>query len=1394
MAFTAIILDQYGQPFPGPVLWTTSAQEVFSVTQQGVVTALSNGTGFLRAESSGLTATARVVVEQAPAQVIVVSGAGQSAPAGEMLPDSLVVRVADAGDSPVAGETVTFIADDTTAVVAPERAATNESGLASTTWRLGERVGTQSLAASVEESTIGITISALASPSVPTVSFVGSPATPLEGESILAEISLLPAPRDSVVVRYAIVQDADSATNDADESDYIDAGQGELIVGPMVTEAVVVVRIVDDDVPENPREALRVVLLPSLHGVEYAIGERDAFDATIQEGICDRTDQVREVLFAAARRITPGLDGCAEVSDWELDGIYDLDLRGPGGVYDDIGVGLDSPKLHDCGTGALSAADSSLDANGIGVSDEGRLADAACQLALVPDSGLIRTLPQLGPLDEPLNSLKAGDFLGLTSLERLLLDFNEISVLPEGIFDGLTSLSSLQMYRNNLTLLQPGIFSGLSELRHLYLTHNRVVAISDSAFVDLTRLRVLNIRGNQLAALSESVFVGLDSLNDLRLSSNSLSSIPRGVFADLRSLERLLLYDNQLAELPTGAFAGLERLQHLNIGKNLLRELRPGMFEGLEDLRTLIHAGTPIEIVHPETFADLPSLEWLDLSGHHLSDLPAGAFSDLRELHGLVLDYGQLRSISPDAFAGLESLRGLSLTRNEIASLPPGVFRGLANLQSLELGANALGTLPDGVFADLAMLVDLNISANRLASLDAATFSNLGNLRTLYLTNNRLTDLPTGLFTGLSNLAALRIGSNELTTLPAGALAELSRLDLLWIGRNPLTEIPRGLFSELHSLRALYLLETLISSLPSDAFEGLGSMEILNLRRNRLDSIPDGLLDGLTGLESLYLDGNRLKALPNRAFGDLRSLRILGLQSNRIAVLGEGIFQGLEQLVSLQLRFNPGAPFALSVELDRVDARDPAPGPASILAGLPLGAPFHTYVTLETRNGSASPDGAWILGGTGNSTLMRVTQGEDENQGTHVWVRPPAAAPRGFDGVKLVAGRPLVLFTEETNLIPVASRPLPEHRLREGSPQAELGLTDYFSDPDGDSLTFKVAAEKEGIVEIRIDDGVLILIPTGEGSVDMEVTATDPGGLWITQRTRATVLPEYSAGFNLETIPIGADSGRLEEMLAVAVGRWREILRDTELPTMRVSAEDELECFDWIPDVRVSEVNDLLVYVRIVDLDGPGSILARAGPCRLRAGSYLPYVGSIEVDSADVAEMEEGGTLTGTLLHELGHVLGFGTIWGYLGLLRDPSLPRNWDADTHFSGALARQAFDDAGGTRYEGGAKVPVEVATLFSTASADTHWRESVLDSELMTAYGEASGVARELSAITIQSLADLGYTVNLRLADNYQVPLASGLAADVVETRPGIDEVIVGPIVVVDQNGRVVRRIFR
>ena len=115
--------------------------------------------------------------------------------------------------------------------------------------------------------------------------------------------------------------------------------------------------------------------------------------------------------------------------------------------------------------------------------------------------------------------------------------------------------------------------------------------------------------------------------------------------------------------------------------------------------------------------------------------------------------------------------------------------------------------------------------------------------------------------------------------------------------------------------------------------------------------------------------------------------------------------------------------------------------------------------------------------------------------------------------------------------------------------------------------------------------------------------------------------------------------------------------------------------------------------------------------------------------------------------------------------------------DTHFSGANAIAAFNAAGGASYTG-AKVPVE-NTLGGAGSRDKHWRESILDNELMTP--RIGGAAHPLSAITIQSLADIGYRVDVTQADAYMVPdpstrVATASAGDsvpisyVIITHPG------------------------
>src|SRR6185503_13889867 len=80
-------------------------------------------------------------------------------------------------------------------------------------------------------------------------------------------------------------------------------------------------------------------------------------------------------------------------------------------------------------------------------------------------------------------------------------------------------------------------------------------------------------------------------------------------------------------------------------------------------------------------------------------------------------------------------------------------------------------------------------------------------------------------------------------------------------------------------------------------------------------------------------------------------------------------------------------------------------------------------------------------------------------------------------------------------------------------------------------------------------------------------------------------------------------------------------------------------------------VDDIRITASAPHIDGAGGVLGQAGPDYLRPGSMLPIDGVMEFDSADVASMESGGTLVGVILHEMGHVLGFGTIWDLKGLI-----------------------------------------------------------------------------------------------------------------------------------------------
>ena len=404
-----------------------------------------------------------------------------------------------------------------------------------------------------------------------------------------------------------------------------------------------------------------------------------------------------------------------------------------------------------------------------------------------------------------------------------------------------------------------------------------------------------------------------------------------------------------------------------------------------------------------------------------------------------------------------------------------------------------------------------------------------------------------------------------------------------------------------------------------------------------------------------------------------------------------------------------------------------------------------------------------------------------------------AAVTRGSAIIEVTATDPGGLGATQTFEATVANRgpepagAIPDRNVRVGE-TAALDVSAYFSDPDGDPLTYSASSSDTGIAAVKVFGSTLELTGARKGVAEIAVTAADPGGLGATLSFRATVGGEEPSGsFRIELRLATAMSSTQKAAFERAAARWMALLADTELPDMPVP-EGVVEV--WI-DGRtyresVSVVDDLMIIAAVAEIDGVGETLGQAGFRGIREESQLPYLGVMEFDAADLGDMEADGILESVILHEMGHVLGIGTLWDDFGLLRNPSLAAEREVDTHFAGARAIRAFDEVGGASYTAGAKVPVENRGT-RRGSDDSHWRKSIFGNELMSP--SISPGSSPLSAVTAASLADLGYAVRTNLADAFRLPDAAALQVHGIRAVDLGDDVIRIPVEVRDRNGRVV-----
>ena len=599
--FTATVTDQYGAALPEPVTWSSDAPEVFSVSSNGVVVAVANGTGTLTAIARQLTATASVSVQQFPTVVEAVSGDGQEGLVVVELVDPVVVRVLDAGQAPVEGVALRFTPAEGSGTVDPDSATTDTNGEARTTWTLGSTEGTHSLAASVEGGpSVEITASALPDGGI----CDRSPA-------VVDEIKRELGHRDCTEVKW-------------DELRWV----REMYVGKF--------SVYD---PGEVIQALKPGDLAGLTGLEW---------------LRIRHTNIRQLpagLFSdlvSLKNLDMGFSSLAELQSGafsNLVSLQQLSLRNnqltalPAGVFDEVSdlriLRMNENALTELPDSVFSSLGQlrqlDLTRNRIaalpenvfsGLSKLSSLKLAINQIEALPE-GIFSPLSEVtvlylghNPIEDlppvfsdlhnlidldlrriQLDELTAGTLAGLSSLTRLNASGNELTRLQSGVFSELGSLRALYLGENPLRELAPGVFSGLSNLEVLQLYNNELTNLPPRIFDGLTVLNNLWLGGERLTGLPAGVFDGLSGLE--KLVVQGLKTLPADVLAELSQIYMLLLEHNQLAELPPNLLSGASNLWWLRLNHNQLKQLPDSMFVGFRRLKSVWlndNPGAPFEI------------------------------------------------------------------------------------------------------------------------------------------------------------------------------------------------------------------------------------------------------------------------------------------------------------------------------------------------------------------------------------------------------------------------------------------------------------------------------------------------------------------------------------------------------------------------------------------------------------------------------------------------------------------------------------------------------------------------------------------------------------------------------------------------------------------------------
>jgi hypothetical protein len=239
---------------------------------------------------------------------------------------------------------------------------------------------------------------------------------------------------------------------------------------------------------------------------------------------------------------------------------------------------------------------------------------------------------------------------------------------------------------------------------------------------------------------------------------------------------------------------------------------------------------------------------------------------------------------------------------------------------------------------------------------------------------------------------------------------------------------------------------------------------------------------------------------------------------------------------------------------------------------------------------------------------------------------------------------------------------------------------------------------------------------------------------------------------------------RFKPAFEAAAQRWQSIIT-ADVPDIGATI-DPADC-GVSGQTSLGGVDDLVIYAGIIAFDQNNpNLLGQAGPCYFRKTSFLTIVGTMAFVDNKMDGLLTANQLTDTVTHEMGHVLGIGTHWNNV-----PNIATGLGDSTQcgtspeFIGVNAVREYRALGGTGN-------ITIENQGGPGTCDGHWKESIFGAELMTGVLN-DGVPNPLSRITLGSMQDLGYSVDLSKSNAYSISAFGGSTIrsrnQLIVTRP-------------------------